>query len=92
MSKVDYLAENYNLHYLTTKEKHEVDFAFSKDDIIEQIIEVKYRDDKVSHGLRFFQKKYDFHATQVVKELKRERVDDRVEVVRAERFLQGLFL
>ena len=91
-AKVDYLAENYNLHYLTTKEKHEVDFAFSKDDMIEQIIEVKYRDDKVSHGLRFFQKKYDFHATQVVKELKRERVDDRVEVVRAERFLQGLFL
>lgn len=92
LGKIDYLAESYSLHYLQTKEKKEVDFALVKDKVIEQIIEVKNSDASISPNLRYFHEKYHLPALQVVKDLKRERIDEGVEVIEGNRFLKSLYL
>ena len=88
----DYLAEEILLHYIRTKENHEVDFALIKDDKIQSIIEVKLTNNHVSQSLCYFKDKYDLPATQVVKNLKQERKIKGVNVMKAERFLDSLFL
>jgi hypothetical protein len=92
LAKIDYLAENYTLHYLRTKEHQEVDFALVRDDSIEHAIEVKNKSNSVSSGLRYFYNKYQFYATQVVSELKHEKVDGGIEIRRGLEFLQSLYL
>jgi predicted AAA+ superfamily ATPase len=91
-SKIDYLAEPYSLHYLQTKERHEVDFALVKDDKIEKIIEVKHADYSVGTGLLYFYEKYQLPAVQVVKELKSEKIEKGIEVRRGLDFLKTLDL
>jgi len=91
-SKIDYLAEPYSLHYLHTKERQEVDFALVRDNKIEKMIEVKHADSSVSPALCYFHDKYQIPAIQLVKELKRERVDKGVEIVQALSFLKSLDL
>jgi hypothetical protein len=91
-SKIDYSAENYSLKYLQTKEKHEVDFALVQDNSIEKMIEVKNADDSVGTGLRYFKEKYNHPAVQIVKELKREKVEKGIEIIQASRFLKNLDL
>jgi len=91
-SKIDYQAENYALHYLQTKEKHEVDFALVRDQTIEKIIEVKYSDSSISPSLRYFNEKYKLPAFQVVKDLKRERIEGDIQVLLSSNFLKGLGL
>jgi hypothetical protein len=90
--KIDYHAERYALHYLQTKERHEVDFALVKDDQIEKLIEVKKSDPSLTKGLLYFHEKYNLPAVQVVRHLKRERMEGKVEVVEIDRFLKSLFL
>jgi uncharacterized protein len=89
---VDYLAENYSLHYLQTKEKKEVDFALVKDKEIEKIIEVKVSDHNPTSGLSYFHDKYQLPAVQLVKNLKRERLSDSIEILDSEKYLRNLFL
>lgn len=89
-SKVDYQAEPFSLHYLHTKEKQEVDFALVCDSQIQKIIEVKYADANINPQLRYFHEKYQLPAAQVVKELKRERVERGVEVLNGLNFLKSL--
>lgn len=91
-AKIDYLAENYSLKYLHTKERHEVDFALIRDNSIEKIIEVKYTNHNISSNLRYFHEKYQLPAVQVVKELKREKVDNGIEIIDGLRFLKSLYL
>ena len=91
-AKVDYLAETFSLHYLQTKEKHEVDFALIRDNQIEKIIEVKHADSSISPSLRYFHEKYKLPAVQVVKELKREWASDGIQVVEGLHFLKDLYL
>lgn len=90
--KIDYGAKNYSLKYLQTKEKQEVDFALVCNNKIEKIIEVKYSDSEVSPHLRYFHEKYKLPAMQLVKELKRERVDREIEVMEAGHLLKTLDL
>jgi predicted AAA+ superfamily ATPase len=92
LAKIDYLAQGYSLKYMQTKEKHEVDFALVNDNKIEQIIEVKRSDDVVGYGLKYFTQKYNFPGCQVVKDLKKERVENGIEIVRGVNFLKGLSL
>ncbi|NGX52058.1 MAG: hypothetical protein KR126chlam5_00351 [Candidatus Anoxychlamydiales bacterium] len=92
MAKIDYKAEMYSLNYLHTKEKHEVDFALVKDDKIEKIIEVKNRNHTISKNLYYFKEKYNLTAIQVVKELKREKMQNGVKVMRGLNFLKNLEL
>jgi uncharacterized protein len=91
-AKIDYRAENYSLKYLITKERQEVDFALVKDNQVEKMVEVKHADRSIHSGLRYFFEKYHIPAIQVVKELKRERVDDGIEVIQAAHFLKSLYL
>lgn len=91
-AKVDNLAENYALHYLHTKERQEVDFALIKDCQVEKMIEVKHADHSISDSLRYFHEKYQYPSYQVVKELKREKVDHGIKVIDGLHFLKSLYL
>jgi uncharacterized protein len=91
-ARIDYLAEEIALHYLQTKEKHEVDFAIVRDHQIENMIEVKLSSNNTGHGLQYFHQKYNFPACQLVKELKRERVTNDIEILDAKKFLSSLLL
>ncbi len=92
MGKIDYDAEEYRLHYLRTREKHEVDFALVNQDKIVKIIEVKLKDDAISKSLQYFHASYDFPAVQIVKDLKREYQHQGIEVLRSLNFLTSLKL
>ncbi|MCC5832362.1 MAG: ATP-binding protein [Chlamydiales bacterium] len=91
-SKIDYKAKPYGLHYLQTKEKHEVDFALVSEDRIERIIEVKNANRTIGKGLHYFHEKYSLPACQVVKNLKQERVQGEIQIMRGETFLEALDL
>jgi uncharacterized protein len=91
-AKMDYLAENYSLHYLHTKDRKEVDFALACDNQIEKIIEVKNSDHTVNAGLRYFHEKYQLPAMQVVKNLRHGKVDNGIEIVQGQDFLKTLYL
>ncbi len=91
-AKIDYLAENYSLNYLQTKERHEVDFALTKDNHIEMMIETKLANHNIGKGLAYFFDKYRFPSYQIVKELKHERIDHDIQIVKASNFLKTLDL
>ncbi|MGE3317764.1 MAG: ATP-binding protein [Candidatus Berkiella sp.] len=90
--KIDYEAENYQLNYLRTKDKLEVDFALVKDDQIEKIIEVKNSAKELSKALHWFAQKYDLPAIQVVRHLRQEKMCDGIQIIKVESFLEQLFL
>jgi len=90
--KIDYQAKNYSLKYLQTKEKHEVDFALVQDKNIEKIIEVKHANHTINHGLYYFHNKYKIPAIQIVKELKHEKTENKIKIVKGINFLKTLDL
>ncbi len=90
--KIDYEAENYDLHYLHTKERKEVDFALACDYKIEKIIEAKYSSHSTNPSLIYFHNKYNLPALQVVKDLKLEKQENGIQVLKAENFLKSLSL
>lgn len=92
LAKLDFEAEKYSLHYLRTKEQHEVDFALVKKDRIERMIEVKLRNHSIEEGMLYFHKKYQLPGIQIVKDLMREKVEKGIEIVEAKQFLSSLFL
>ncbi|NGX38100.1 MAG: Holliday junction ATP-dependent DNA helicase RuvB [Chlamydiae bacterium] len=91
-AKIDYLAENYTLRYLHTKERKEVDFALIHDNQIEKMIEVKHANHSISPGLLYFHEKYQIPAFQIVKELKREKSEENVQILKGLNFLKSLDL
>lgn len=91
-AKIDEVAENYQLHYLRTKEKLEVDFALVKDDKIEKIIEVKNSAKEISKSLYWFVQKYQMPAAQIVRHLRQQKMSDGIQVLKAETFLEELYL
>lgn len=91
-ANVDYMAKNYSLHYLHTKERREVDFALVADKKIEKIIEVKYANSSINPALLYFHKKYNLPACQVVKELKNEKMEKGIEIMEGVNFLKNLYL
>lgn len=90
--KIDYQAEQYALHYLQTKEKQEVDFALIKENQIETLVEVKQSESSPSAGLLYFCHKYHMPAVQIVRHLKRERMEGKIKILEANNFLKALFL
>ncbi len=80
----------YELCYLRSKEGAEVDFCILNGNLPELMIETKVSDDTVSKSLRMFYKKYRIPAIQLVLNLKRERIDDGIEVRRALNYLSDL--
>jgi len=90
--KIDYEAEKYSLQYLRTKEQKEVDFALVCDQKIESIFEVKYSNHTISKNLIYFKEKFDLPAYQIVKNLKHEKIDKDIKIVKCSNFLNNLSL
>ncbi len=89
----DYLGQNNTLKYLRTKEGKEVDFCLTNSsNEIEKIIEVKKANNKLDPNLKYFASKYNLKALQVVKDLGQEKTLNHISIVKAENFLQNLFL
>lgn len=76
-----------NLQYLRTKDKKEVDFCLVENGEVKKIIEVKLSNKNISPQLLYFQKKYDYSAIQVIKNLRQEKIIEKVELRRARDFL-----
>ena len=88
---IDQQGEDVRVHYLRTKDGKEVDFAFSRNGLLERMIEVKYKDAHIDKNVLYFSEKYSLPATQVVMNLKRERkINDLVDVRKAKEYLSNL--
>ncbi len=75
----DSTGHTYQLHYIRDKESREVDFLILKDNVIEEIIEVKVGDDSVSPSLLYYSKKLNpLKSSQIVLNLKRNYKLDNV--------------
>ncbi len=88
----DYQATEYDLHYLRTKEKLEVDFALVNNYKIELIIEVKSSDTDLHNGLKYFHTKYGLPAIQVVRNIRTERMHEDIKILDASNYLRDLFM
>lgn len=91
-AKRDYLAQEYQLNYIRTKDKKEIDFALVCSNQLKQFIEVKNSDEALSKTLKLFHDKYNIPSVQVVKELKHERSMADIDILNAMRFLEELYL
>lgn len=86
LKRVHYLQDsqgfNYDLRYIRDKEGREVDFVILKDGRIEELIEVKYSDDKISRSLKYYAKKLNpKRAVQIVLNLRRPYSSGSLEVI-----------
>jgi predicted AAA+ superfamily ATPase len=88
----DYEGEKFELKYIRTKDKKEIDFCLINTNEIEEVIEVKNRDSNISKNLRYFCQKYDLKGTQIVKELKREKEIERISIRNAHSYLKECIL
>lgn len=86
----DELGLDYDLNYLKTKEGKEVDFVLTKDNEMQTLIEVKLSDDSFSKSLVLFSEKYQVPGLQLVKDLKHERVEKNLQILKALNFLKTL--
>jgi predicted AAA+ superfamily ATPase len=91
-AKNDYEGENFELKYLRTKDKKEIDFCLVNNNEIVGVIEAKNRDSDISQNLKYFCQKYNFKGTQIVRELKREKEIERIAVRKAYSYLKELIL
>lgn len=91
-ARVDNQAEECGLHYLRTKDSHEVDFAITKDGTVEVMIEVKLSEQAVSKSLRIFYEKYQYPAIQLSKYTKNEHIEKGIEMLNAQKYLSSLYL
>ena len=71
----------YELRYLRDKEGREIDFVVLKENRLEELIEVKFSDEKVSRSLLYYTDRLNPpRATQVVAHLKRPFNEGRIKV------------
>ena len=88
----DYQGKRTALRMMRTKEQKEIDFVLVIDEEPVQMLEIKLSDSSMSPSLRYFYKKYNIPAVQLVKNLKHERLDNGIEVRRALDYLSQLEL
>ena len=89
----DYRGESCHLHYLRTKEGHEVDFAISEDSgKITRLIECKHSDSRPDKNLVYFSRKYSIAAIQLVANLRTDHTNSNIEFYNTENYLSRLFL
>jgi len=70
------------LVYIRDKEGREVDFVILKEGVIEELIEVKFSEDKISKHLKYYAEKLNPRkATQIVANLKHPYSNGRINVV-----------
>ena len=72
----------YELRYIRDKEGREVDFVLLKEGKIQELIEVKFSDDKISNHLQYYAEKLNPpKATQIVATLKHPYSSGKINVV-----------
>jgi hypothetical protein len=72
--KADCLGEDLNLSYVKNKDGREIDFLITRKGTPELLIEVKWRDDRISSGFKLFDKYLPaVRKIQLVRELKKEK-------------------
>ena len=77
----DKTGHRYELRYIRDLEKHEVDFVILKDDHVEELIEAKWNDAKISKHLHYFQRRIQpAKTTQIVGTLEYGYDSDDIEV------------
>jgi len=80
----------YELRYIRDKEHREVDFVILRDGILEELIEVKYGDKKVSRSLKYYAARLrPEKATQIVAELKNSYDENGITVIGPEEYFCG---
>ena len=85
----DCFGEVFKLYYLRSKEKYEIDFLVTGDDVDPLLLEVKWSDDQPGKNFRRFGDYFPgSRKVQIVKELEREKTyPDGIEVRRAPSWL-----
>ncbi|CAO5682166.1 MAG: putative protein [Holosporales bacterium] len=91
-ARVDNKAEECELHYVRTKDGKEIDFVIAKPEGIEQAIDVKLSDKNFSKFLLIFKEKYNIPSLQVVKSIKNEYKKNDICIIKAQNFLNDLYL
>ncbi len=91
-ARVDNKAQLCELHYIRTKDGKEIDFVITNPEGIEQAIEVKVSDKSLSKTLLSFKEKYDIQAVQIVKSIKNEYKQNNINILKAENYLNDLYL
>ncbi len=87
----DTLGLNYELMYYRDKEKREVDFVLTEDNLPVQIVEVKTSDDVPTKSLIYLKEHMgEVDAVQVVHHLKQERFLNKINVRHLHEFLSEL--
>jgi len=81
------MGENYELCYIRTKEKKEIDFCLIKDNKPHLFLEVKNSDINFSKTLWDFSEKYQVKGVQLVANLKHERLEKNISVRKASKYL-----
>jgi predicted AAA+ superfamily ATPase len=80
----------YELRYIRDKEGREVDFIILKEDHIQELIEVKFSDDKISNHLKYYAEKLNpKKATQIVAKLKNAYTIGKINVVDPIEYFSG---
>jgi predicted AAA+ superfamily ATPase len=75
------------LQYLRTKDGREVDFCYTSEGKIRFLAEAKLSGSDISKSLYYFCRRYQVPGIQVVRDLKRERRQEDIEVRSAEKWL-----
>lgn len=86
LKKIHFLEDRdgfrYELRYIRDKEGREVDFVILKEGMIEELIEVKFSEDKISKHLKYYAEKLNPpKATQIVAKLKHPYSSGKINVV-----------
>ena len=68
------------LQYLRTKDGREVDFCLVRDGIMHTMVEIKSSDSSPSKHLKYFSERHNATAIQLVRHLRNEQVDGKVEI------------
>jgi uncharacterized protein len=94
LKRIQYLTDRdgyrYELRYIRDKEGREVDFVIIREGVLEELIEVKLSDEKVSRSLLYYANKLNPKiATQIVKNLKRPYQKNRLSVTNPLEYFNG---
>ena len=86
LKKIHFLEDRdgfrYELRFIRDKEGREVDFIILKDGVIDELIEVKFSDDKISKHLRYYAQKLNpLKATQIVANLRHAYSSGKINVI-----------
>ncbi len=82
----------YELRYIRDKEGREVDFAIVKEGLLEELIEVKFSDDKISKSLSYYTRRLNPKtATQIVAKLKHPYDKDGIRITDPITYFRGQF-